>query len=112
MRESRHKRLTRLSKGQVIAGVFSGLGNYLHCSPTILRVAYSILTVLTGMIPGIIIYIILVIMIPADPEHPGILGFFQGLNKLSQGQGAAPHSRSRRQLTDVEEKDIKKNGRS
>jgi phage shock protein C len=112
MRESRHKRLTRSSSDRILAGVFGGFGDYFHLSPNILRVAYVVLTILTAMVPGIIIYIILMIIMPPDPQNPGILGIFQTLSGLNKGQPSHDQVRSRRQLKNVEEKDIKRNRRS
>lgn len=109
MRESRHKRLTRSSSDRIIAGVFGGLGAYFHCPPNLLRIAYTVLTILTAIVPGVIIYLILMIIIPPDPRNPGILGIFQTLNTSLNKEH---HSRSRRQLKNVEEKDIKRNERS
>lgn len=114
MRESQRKRLTRSASDRILAGVFGGFGRYFNCSPNIFRILYVILSVLSGLVPGIIIYIIMMLIIPPDPEHPGILGFFRTLNNLQQGTQETPGEkpRTRRTLTDVEEKDIKRNGRS
>lgn len=113
MRESRRKKLTRSASDRILAGVFGGLGRYFNCSANIFRVAYVILSVLSGLVPGIIIYIIMMLIIPPDPEHLGILGFLRTINDLQQdSRSADDQSRSRRTLTDVEEKDIKRNGRS
>ena len=113
MRESQRKRLTRSASDRILAGVFGGFGQYFNCSPNIFRIIYVILSILSGLIPGIIIYIILMLIMPPDPKHPGILGFFKTLNDLQQGtQTSGEKPRTRRTLTDVEEKDIKRNGRS
>ncbi|MGM9891411.1 PspC domain-containing protein [Limosilactobacillus sp.] len=112
MRESRRKRLTRSGSDRIIAGVFGGFGQYFNCSPTIFRVAYVILSILSGIVPGIIIYVIMVLIMPPDPHHPGVLGFIKNLNDLQQRVTGDEQKQSRRTLTDVEEKDIKRNGRS
>ena len=107
MRESQHKRLTRSGSDRMIAGVFGGIGQYFKIQPNILRILYVLLTIFTG----IIIYIILVIIMPADPQNPDLLGFLKSFSE-SQKTSQQPHQRSRRTLTNVEEKDIKRNGRS
>ena len=61
MRESRRKRLTRSGSDRIIAGVFGGFGQYFNCSANFLRVAYVILSILSGIVPGVIIYIIMVL---------------------------------------------------
>ncbi|MGM9908042.1 PspC domain-containing protein [Limosilactobacillus sp.] len=112
MRESRHRRLTRSASDRIIGGVFGGLGKYFHISANLLRIIYVILTVMTAIVPGVIIYLILMIIMPPDPANPGILGMLHTLNDLGRQATHEDRSRSRRQLTDVEEKDIKRNERS
>lgn len=111
VRESQHKRLTRSGSDRMIAGVFGGIGQYFKIQPNILRILYVLLTIFTGFVPGIIIYIILVIIMPADPQNLDLLGFLKSFSE-SQKTSQQPHQRSRRTLTNVEEKDIKRNGRS
>lgn len=113
MRESRRKRLTRSGSDRIIAGVFGGFGQYFNCPANFLRVAYVILSILSGIVPGIIIYAIMVLIMPPDPQHPGILGLIKGLTELQERMTIShDQRRQRRTLTDVEEKDIKRNGRS
>lgn len=113
MRESQRKKLTRSGSDRILAGVFGGLGQYFNCSPNIFRVVYVVLSILTGIVPGIIIYIIMMLIMPPDPQHPGILGFFKAVNDIQQNMtSTSEQTRTRRTLTDVEEKNIKRNGRS
>ncbi|MEY8294017.1 PspC domain-containing protein [Limosilactobacillus caviae] len=111
MRESQHKRLTRSGSDRMVAGVFGGIGKYFRIQPNILRILYVLLTIFTGFVPGIIIYLILVIIMPADSQNPDLLSFIKSFSE-SQGKSQQSQQRSRRTLTDVEEKDIKRNGRS
>ncbi|MRN06500.1 PspC domain-containing protein [Lactobacillus sp. 0.1XD8-4] len=111
MRESQHKRLTRSGSDKMVAGVFGGIGQYFKIQPNILRILYVLLTIFTGFVPGVIIYIILVIIMPADPQNPDLLGILKSFSE-SQTKSHQSQERSRRTLTDVEEKDIKRNGRS
>lgn len=53
-----------LSKDKKIAGVCGGVGEYFDIDPTLIRLGLIVLTVLTGILPGIIGYIIAVIIIP------------------------------------------------
>lgn len=59
------KRLIR-SKNKQVAGVLAGIGQYLNIDPTAIRVAYILLTIFTGFIPGIVAYLIMAIVIPAE----------------------------------------------
>ncbi|WP_057739734.1 PspC domain-containing protein [Limosilactobacillus secaliphilus] len=104
MREERRnqRRLKRSSTDRKLAGVFGGLGHYLHVNSNFLRVAYLILTALTTIVPGILIYIMLAITIPADNPGTDLLTILRHLG------GKTESKPQRKELHDVEEHDIKK----
>lgn len=54
------------SKDKKIAGVCGGIALYFGIDPTVVRVAYALLTVFTGFVPGIIAYVIMAIIIPDE----------------------------------------------
>jgi phage shock protein C len=58
------KRLTHSTADRWIAGICGGIGEYLEIDPNVIRVIWVILTVITGFIAGIIIYILLWIILP------------------------------------------------
>jgi phage shock protein PspC (stress-responsive transcriptional regulator) len=58
------KRLYRTSRGKVLAGVCAGLGEYFNIDPVVVRVLFVLGTFLGG--PGIIIYLILMLLLPDD----------------------------------------------
>jgi phage shock protein C len=62
------KRLYKSTKDQIITGVIGGVGEYFDIDPTVLRLAYVVLVLLTGIFPGIIAYIIAFIIIPDRPR--------------------------------------------
>lgn len=66
------KHLKRSRNDRMIAGVMGGLGEYFAIDSTVLRLAYVGLTVLTGGVPGIIIYLIAIFLVPADAEGPHV----------------------------------------
>lgn len=102
MREHRRheRRLTRSSDNRVIAGVFGGLAAYLHLSANALRIAYLVISALTGLMPGTLIYILLVLIIP--PEHPNPL--FSAMDTLRRQSHT--DRRQRKELHHVEEHDV------
>ena len=51
------RRLT-LSPDAKLAGVCGGLANYFDIDPTVVRVAYLLLTVFSAAFPGIVLYLI------------------------------------------------------
>ncbi len=58
------KKLYRNAKDKMLTGVLSGIGEYFAIDPTLLRLLFVILTVLTGIFPFVIIYIIAAFIIP------------------------------------------------
>jgi phage shock protein PspC (stress-responsive transcriptional regulator) len=60
------KRLYRSRKHKMLGGVCGGIAEYLGVDPTIVRVAWIIVS-LFPLIPGILVYIIAWIVIPKEP---------------------------------------------
>jgi phage shock protein PspC (stress-responsive transcriptional regulator) len=60
------RRLVRSSADRVLAGVCSGIGQYLGIDTTVVRVVYALTSLFTGVLPGILIYIILIFIMPLD----------------------------------------------
>jgi len=69
---TKEKRLYRSQKDKKVAGVFGGLGEYLDTDPTILRIAWVVVTVLTGIVPGILGYILVAVIMPSNPNSEGV----------------------------------------
>ena len=62
---SDYPRLLRRSvANRSIAGVCGGLGEYFDIDPTVVRVAYVLVSIFSVGFPGLLIYIILWILIP------------------------------------------------
>ena len=53
----------------MLSGVCAGLANYFGMDPTLVRVIYAILSVCTAIITGAIIYVILLLIIPEEPNR-------------------------------------------
>ena len=66
--EARPRRLTRSSRSKMIAGVCGGLAEYLDMDPTVVRVLYILVSILSAAFPGIVAYIILMFVMP-PPEQ-------------------------------------------
>ena len=53
-----------------IAGVCGGLAEWLDWDPTVVRVLYVLVSVLSAAFPGILVYVILWLVVPRAPrEH-------------------------------------------
>lgn len=61
------RKLYRSEKDKWIAGVLGGLGAYLGVDAILLRLAFIVFCLATGGVPGIIGYILAVIIIPKSP---------------------------------------------
>ena len=64
------KRLYRSSDNRVFAGICGGLSEYFDVDPTVVRVVYVLLSLLTAFM-GILLYIILLFVIPICPRIEG-----------------------------------------
>ena len=60
------KKLVR-SNNKIIAGVCGGIAEYFDVDPTLIRVVYAALTLFTAGFPGVILYIIMMLLMP-QPE--------------------------------------------
>jgi phage shock protein PspC (stress-responsive transcriptional regulator) len=67
-KEPMSKPLMRVRQGALIAGVCGGIAKWLGWDPTIVRVVYVMLTLLSAAFPGVILYILLWILMPLEPE--------------------------------------------
>lgn len=63
------KKLTRPRTGRMLSGVCAGLANYFGLDVTLVRIAYVLLTLFSAAFPGILIYIILLIIIPEEQNR-------------------------------------------
>ena len=63
------KTLTR-SNDKIIAGVCGGIAEYLGWTPTIVRVAYFFVAAISAAFPGILVYLVLWVVMPA-PDAQG-----------------------------------------
>ena len=58
------KRLKRSNKQRIIAGVCGGMAEYFNMDPTMVRLIYVAVSILSVAFPGILVYIILWIVVP------------------------------------------------
>ncbi len=58
--------LLRSRRNSMIAGVCGGLANWLGWDPTLVRLLYVLVSVLSAAFPGIIVYILLWVLMPKE----------------------------------------------
>lgn len=54
----------RRSQNKMFAGVCAGIAEYFNLDPTLIRVAYVLVSIFSAGFPGLLIYIILMLVIP------------------------------------------------
>ena len=65
-----NKKLTR-SANKMLAGVCGGIAEYFDIDPTLIRVCYAALSVFSAAFPGLILYIILMLIMPEKEKNDG-----------------------------------------
>jgi phage shock protein C len=58
--------LRRSRRNRIIAGVCGGIAEWLGWDPTLVRILYVLVSIVSVAFPGILIYILLWIIIPRD----------------------------------------------
>ncbi len=58
------KPLRKSRTNRVIAGVVGGLAEYIGMDPALARVLYVLLSVFSAAFPGIVVYLILLVVMP------------------------------------------------
>ena len=53
------------------AGVCGGVAEYFELDPTLVRAVYAFLTIITGVIPGLIAYFVLAYIMPTKSQVKG-----------------------------------------
>lgn len=63
--------LRRSRSDRMIAGVVGGIAKYIGMDPTLARVIYVAISVISAAFPGILVYILLWLIVPEEEEYPG-----------------------------------------
>lgn len=73
------KRLYRKPEGRIVAGVCTGLADYLGIDVTIIRLVFAALTIFGGA--GVLLYLIAWALVPEQGEKASIVEEFVHKNK-------------------------------
>ena len=60
--------LTRSIHDRVLAGVVGGIAHRYGWSPTLLRILFVVVSVLSAAFPGILVYLILWLLMPTEQD--------------------------------------------
>lgn len=63
------KKLYRSSTNNVVAGIIGGFGEYWDIDPVVLRLGFVFLILITGLIPGVLAYLIALLIVPKPTTH-------------------------------------------
>ncbi|MBZ5548408.1 MAG: PspC domain-containing protein [Acidobacteriia bacterium] len=67
----RPKQLIRSRSDRKIAGVCAGFGAYLDLDISLVRILWVFVTLMAGVFPGVVAYVLAWIIVPEEPEvHP------------------------------------------
>jgi len=65
------KRLYLSTKDKKICGLCGGIGEYFEIDSTLVRLVWILVTVLTGVIPGVVAYFVAALVVPKEPATTG-----------------------------------------
>jgi phage shock protein C len=63
------KKLRRSNKERMIAGVCGGIAEYFDLDPSIVRIVYVLISVISVAFPGILFYILMWIIVPQSDVY-------------------------------------------
>jgi phage shock protein C len=63
------KRLYRSTDNKIAGGVIGGIGEYFDVDPVLLRLLYAAVTVFTGLIPGLVLYVAALLIVPKRKDQ-------------------------------------------
>lgn len=63
------KKLYKSENNKVLAGVIGGIGEYLAIDPVVLRIVWIVTVLFTGVVPGLIVYIVAIFIVPDRPKQ-------------------------------------------
>ena len=61
---AKKKKLYRSSRKKIISGIFGGLEEYFGVDATVLRLGYLLVAIFTGLIPGLVAYLVAIFIVP------------------------------------------------
>jgi phage shock protein C len=65
MAAKQYKRLYRSKTNKIIAGLLGGIAEYMDVDPVIVRLAFIALTIASGVVPGIVFYLVALLVVPS-----------------------------------------------
>jgi phage shock protein C len=63
------KKLYKSNTNKIFCGVIGGVGEYFDVDPVILRLLWLVILIATGVLPGLIVYIVACLIVPEKPNN-------------------------------------------
>lgn len=79
------RKLVRPRADRKIAGICAGLGNYLGLDPIVVRLIWVFLTFVSGLLPGIVVYVLAWIIVPEEPAGHAVVPTAQPATPVPSG---------------------------
>jgi len=79
------RKLVRSRSDRRIAGVCSGLGDYLGLDSIVVRLLWVFVTFVSGIVPGILVYVLAWIIVPEEPAAHTIVPSTQPVTPMASG---------------------------
>ena len=67
MENHHHKKLYRSTTNRILGGVCAGIAEYINIDPSVIRLIWALVVIFTAFVPGILAYIIALLIIPSHP---------------------------------------------
>ena len=64
------KPLYRSQQDRMLSGVCAGLAAYMGMDVTLMRILVAVLILVTGVVPGVVVYVVGALVIPEEPILP------------------------------------------
>lgn len=65
------KKLFRSEENKIVAGILGGMGEYFQVDPTALRLLFLVVVLITGIVPGVIAYLLALLIVPRASNTNG-----------------------------------------
>jgi phage shock protein C len=63
------KKLMRSRADRKIAGVCAGMAHYLELDVTLVRLVWVLVTIMAGIFPGVVVYLLAWVVVPEEPTE-------------------------------------------
>lgn len=63
------KHLYRSKTNRIFGGIIGGLGEYFEIDATLLRLLWIVILIFTGVLPGLVAYLIALAVVPEHPSN-------------------------------------------